>query len=196
MLLSPSPTYPGIQAGKACDYSGVSSFAVAVVEYTLTVILHILRVDWDDKGTGYTDGSLTVTLVSWDASRQGLLFSGLTVMTKELDTVLIPSPSPAYQGVLEFSGGGGTHSCGYTPHLPSWLGRQRKCHVLSKYWFVCLFGSLSTGRTPKMPCFLWQVLRGSRFLIILRFPWNKNVRWVPSPYSPEVMHYRDSHFSI
>jgi hypothetical protein len=127
---------------------------VAAGEYTLAVILHILRVDRDDKGTGYTEGSLTVALVSWDASRQALRFSGLTATTKELDTVLIPSPSTVFQAVFEFCGGDGTHSCGYTPHLPGWLGRLRKCRVLSKYWFVCLFGSLSTGRTPKMPCFL------------------------------------------
>jgi hypothetical protein len=49
MLLSPPPAYHGMQADKACDYSGVSSFAVAAVEYTLAVILHILRVDRDDK---------------------------------------------------------------------------------------------------------------------------------------------------
>jgi hypothetical protein len=72
LALSLSPAYHGMQAEKACDFSIVSSFAVAAVEYTLAVILHILRADRDDKGTGYTDGSLTVTLVSWDASRQGL----------------------------------------------------------------------------------------------------------------------------
>jgi hypothetical protein len=92
---------------------------VAAVEYILAVILHILRPDRDDKGTGYTDGSLTVALVSWDGSRQGLRFSGLTATTKGLDMLLIPSPSPAYQAVLEFCGGGGINSCGYTPHPPS-----------------------------------------------------------------------------
>jgi hypothetical protein len=50
-----------MQAGKACDYSGVSSFAVAAVEYTVVVILQILRVDRDDKGTGYAADSLAVT---------------------------------------------------------------------------------------------------------------------------------------
>jgi hypothetical protein len=33
------------------------------VEYTLLVVFSILRVDRDDKETGYTDGSLTVALV-------------------------------------------------------------------------------------------------------------------------------------
>jgi hypothetical protein len=73
------------------------------VEYTLTDIPHILRVQRDDKGTGYTDGSLTVTIVSWDASRQGLRFSGLTGTTTGLDSLLIPSPSPAYQAVSSFA---------------------------------------------------------------------------------------------
>jgi hypothetical protein len=81
---------------------GVSNFAVVAVEYTLAV-RHILRVDRDNKGTGYTDGSLTVTIVSWDASRQGLRFSGLTGTTKGLDTLLIPSPSPAYRAVSSFA---------------------------------------------------------------------------------------------
>jgi hypothetical protein len=107
-----------MQADKACDFSIVSSFAVAAVEYTLAVILHILRADRDDKGTGYTDGFLTVALVSWDASGQGLRFSGLTATIKELDTLLIPSPSPMYQAVLEFYGGGVIDSCGYTPPPP------------------------------------------------------------------------------
>jgi hypothetical protein len=52
-----------MQADKASDCPVVSSFAVAAVaavKYTLAVILHIPRVDRDDKGTGYTDGSLTV----------------------------------------------------------------------------------------------------------------------------------------
>ena len=84
--------------------------------------------------------------------------SGLAGTTNRLDTLLIPSP-PAYQAGLEFCGGGGTHSCGYTPHLPGWLGWQRKCRVLSKCWFVCLFGRLSTGRIPKCivfyPGFTW-----------------------------------------
>jgi hypothetical protein len=78
------------------------SFAVAV-EYTLLVVFPILRVDRDEKGTGYTDGSLTVAIVSWDASRQGLRFSGLTGTTKGLDSLLIPSPSPAYQAVSSFA---------------------------------------------------------------------------------------------
>jgi hypothetical protein len=104
LLLSLSPAYHGMQADKACDYSGVSNFAVVAVEYTRAVI-HILRVDRDNKGTGYTDGSLTVTIVSWDASRQGLRFSGLTGTTKGLDTLLIPSPSPAYRAVSNFAVG-------------------------------------------------------------------------------------------
>ena len=44
--------YDEMQADKACNYLGVSSFAVAAVEYTPAVILHILLVDRDDKGTG------------------------------------------------------------------------------------------------------------------------------------------------
>jgi hypothetical protein len=52
-----------MQADKACDYSGVSNFAVAV-EYSLVVILYILRVDRDDKGTGYAADSIAVTRVS------------------------------------------------------------------------------------------------------------------------------------
>jgi hypothetical protein len=63
LFLSPLPAYHGTQAGKACDCSGVSSFTVAAVEYTLAVILHILQVDSDDTGTGYTEGSLTAALV-------------------------------------------------------------------------------------------------------------------------------------
>jgi hypothetical protein len=81
LALSPLPAYHGMQADKACDFSIVSTFAVAAVEYTLAVILYILRADREDKGTGYTDGSLTIALVSWDASRQGMRFSGLTVTT-------------------------------------------------------------------------------------------------------------------
>jgi len=49
-----------------------SSFVVAV-QYTLPVVLHILRVDSDDKGTGYAAGSLVVAHVSWDARRRGLV---------------------------------------------------------------------------------------------------------------------------
>jgi hypothetical protein len=87
----------GVQTDKPCDVSGVSNFAVAV-EYTLLVVFPILRVDSDDKGTGYTAGSLTAACLSWDANRQDLrLF-----------------------GVLEFCGGGGRiHSCCYTLHPPS-----------------------------------------------------------------------------
>ena len=48
---------------KPCDVSGVSNFAVAV-EYSLVVILYILRVDRDDKGTGYAADFLTVTRAS------------------------------------------------------------------------------------------------------------------------------------
>jgi hypothetical protein len=48
-------------------FRGSPSFVVAV-EYTLAVILHILRVDSDDKGTGYAADSLDVTRVSWNAS--------------------------------------------------------------------------------------------------------------------------------
>ena len=51
---------------------GSLSFVVAV-EYTLPVVLHILRVDRSDKGTGYAAGSLVVARVSWDARRQGLV---------------------------------------------------------------------------------------------------------------------------
>jgi len=39
------------------------SFVVAV-EYTLPVVLHILRVDWSDKGTGYAAGYLVITCIS------------------------------------------------------------------------------------------------------------------------------------
>jgi hypothetical protein len=39
-------------------------------------VLNILQVERDDKGTGYTYGSLTIALVTWDASSQGLRFSG------------------------------------------------------------------------------------------------------------------------
>jgi hypothetical protein len=78
------------------------SFAVAV-EYTVLVVFPILRVDCDNKGTGYTDAFLTVAIVLWDASRQGLRFSGLTATTKGLDTLLVPSPSPAYQAVSSFA---------------------------------------------------------------------------------------------
>ena len=46
---------------------------VVVVEYTLVVVLHILRVDSDHKGTGYAAGSLIVARVSWDARRWGLV---------------------------------------------------------------------------------------------------------------------------
>jgi len=46
-----------------------SSFVVAE-QYTLPVVLHILRVDSDDKGTGYAAGSIVVARSSWDASRQ------------------------------------------------------------------------------------------------------------------------------
>jgi len=48
-----------------------SSFVVAV-QYTLPVVLHILQVDRDDKGTGYAAGSIIVARVSWDASRWDL----------------------------------------------------------------------------------------------------------------------------
>jgi hypothetical protein len=90
----PSSACHGMQADKPCDVSGVSSFAVAAVEYTLAVILHILRVDRDDKGTGYT--AAVVAHVSWDTSRQALRYLG---------------------GLDSFcGGGGGIHSCGYTPH--------------------------------------------------------------------------------
>ena len=51
---------------------GSLSFVVAV-EYTLLVVLHILRVDSDDKGTGYAAGSLVAARVSWNARRRGLV---------------------------------------------------------------------------------------------------------------------------
>jgi len=53
------------------DPQNVTSFAVTV-KHTLPVIMHILRVDSDDKGTGYAAGSLVVVRGSSDASRQGL----------------------------------------------------------------------------------------------------------------------------
>ena len=49
-----------------------SSFVVAE-QYTLPVVLHILRVDRSNKGTGYAAGSLIVARVSWEESRQGLV---------------------------------------------------------------------------------------------------------------------------
>jgi len=52
-------------------FRGSSSFVVAV-QYTLPVELHILRVNSDDKGTGYAAGSIVVASISWDASRQNL----------------------------------------------------------------------------------------------------------------------------
>jgi len=45
---------------------------VVTVEYTLPVVLHTLAVDSDDKGTGYTAGSIVVARSSWDASRRDL----------------------------------------------------------------------------------------------------------------------------
>jgi hypothetical protein len=66
MLLSPSPAYHEMQAGKACDYSGVSSFAVVAVEYTLAVILHILRL------TGTTKGLDTLMALSLSPSCHGM----------------------------------------------------------------------------------------------------------------------------
>jgi hypothetical protein len=53
----------GSQADKPCDVSRVSSFAVAV-EYTLVVILYILRVGRDGKRTRYAADSLAITRVS------------------------------------------------------------------------------------------------------------------------------------
>ena len=47
---------------------GSLSFVVAV-EYTLPVVLHILQVDSNDKGTGYAAGSLVIVRLSLDASR-------------------------------------------------------------------------------------------------------------------------------
>ena len=61
-----------MQADATCDVLGSSSFVVAV-EYTLPVVLHILRVDRSDKGTGYAGGSLVVARVSWEEGRQGLV---------------------------------------------------------------------------------------------------------------------------
>jgi len=66
-VLSSSPAHHGMQADGTCDVLGSSSFVVAV-EYTLPVVLHILRVDRSNKGTGYAAGSLVVTRVSWEAS--------------------------------------------------------------------------------------------------------------------------------
>jgi len=61
-----------MQADGTCDILGSLSFVVAV-EYTLPVVLHILRVDRSDKGTGCAAGSLVVACVSWEASRRGLV---------------------------------------------------------------------------------------------------------------------------
>jgi len=61
-----------MQADRTRDVLGSSSFVVAV-EYTLPVVLHILRVDRSDKGTGYAAGSLVVARVSWETSRRGLV---------------------------------------------------------------------------------------------------------------------------
>jgi hypothetical protein len=63
LFLSPLAAYHGTQAGDACDCSGVTSFEVVVLEYTLAVILHIVQVDSDDTGTGYTEDSLTAALM-------------------------------------------------------------------------------------------------------------------------------------
>jgi len=61
----------GCKQTRLVTFRGSLSFVVAV-EYTLPVVLHILRVDRDDKGTGYAAGSLVVARVSWDAIRQDL----------------------------------------------------------------------------------------------------------------------------
>ena len=45
---------------------------MVMVEYTLPVVLHIFRVDSEDKGTGYAAGSIVVIRSSWDASRHDL----------------------------------------------------------------------------------------------------------------------------
>jgi len=60
-----------------CKQTGLVTFRwssnfVVAEQYTLPVVLHILRVDSDDKGTGYAAGSIVVTCSSWDASRRDL----------------------------------------------------------------------------------------------------------------------------
>ena len=61
----------GCKQTRLVTYRGSFSFVLAV-EYSLAVVPHILRVDSDDKGTGYTAGSLVVARVSWDAIKQDL----------------------------------------------------------------------------------------------------------------------------
>jgi len=61
----------GCKQTRLVTFWGSASFVV-VVEYTLPVVLHILRVDSDDKGTGYVAGSIVVARISWDASRRDL----------------------------------------------------------------------------------------------------------------------------
>ena len=46
------------------------SLSFVVVEYTFTVVLYILWIDSDDKGTGNTADSLIVARLSWAASRR------------------------------------------------------------------------------------------------------------------------------
>jgi len=92
------------------------------LEYTLPVVLHIFRVDSDDRKIELCGGggihSLVVPLIlRVDSDDKGLY------------TLLVLSSPPAYHGmqqtrlvtflrVLERSGGAGIHSPGCTAHLP------------------------------------------------------------------------------
>ena len=92
------------------------------LEYTLPVVLHIFRVDSDDRKIELCGGggihSLVVPLIlRVDSDDKGLY------------TLLVLSSPPAYHGmqadeicdvsgVLELSGGGGIHSPGWTAHPP------------------------------------------------------------------------------
>jgi len=64
---SPSPAYHGMQADEICDVSGVLELSGGGGIHSL-VVLHILRFDSDNKGTGY----IVAARVSWDASRRDL----------------------------------------------------------------------------------------------------------------------------
>ena len=81
-----------MQADGTCDILGSLSFVVAV-EYTLPVVLHILRVDSDDKGTGYA------ACVSSSPAYHGM----------QADKICDVS-------VLELCGGSGIHFPGHTAH--------------------------------------------------------------------------------
>ena len=92
LVPSPSPAYHGMQAHKACDVSGVFEVCGGG---SPGCNAH-LRVDSDNKGTGYAAGS-----PSSPAYHRMQAYKACDV-----------------SGVLEVCGGGGIHSCGYTAHPP------------------------------------------------------------------------------